>query len=165
MTRSLDLGCGPHPKNPFSATELYGVDVSDFHSGRIRSADLAVEPIPFDDDFFDYVTAYDFIEHIPRVVYCPKRRHSFIELMNEIYRVLKMDGCFFSQTPAYPHPEVFQDPNHVNIITDHTFFYYFDDKFRWAGQYGFTGAFRIISQEWQGFHLLTKLQKVPVTGC
>jgi hypothetical protein len=28
--------------------------------------------------------------------------------------------------------------------------------------YGFKGAFKIISQEWKGPHLLTLMQKVPV---
>ncbi|MCW2236185.1 methyltransferase domain-containing protein [Azospirillum canadense] len=161
MTRSLDLGCGPHPKNPFSADELFGIDVMQHASPNIRTADLAVEAIPFDSDSFDYVTAFDVIEHIPRVVYLPARRNSFIALMDEIHRVLKVGGLFFAQTPAYPHAEAFQDPTHVNIITENTFPLYFDDRHRWASSYGFKGAFKVLSQEWRDFHLLTTLQKVP----
>jgi SAM-dependent methyltransferase len=82
--------------------------------------------------------------------------------MNEIYRVLKPNGIFLSFTPAYPHAEVFRDPTHVNIISDQTFGVYFDDTNRWAEMYGFKGAFKIISQEWKGPHLLTLMQKVPV---
>jgi hypothetical protein len=26
MTRSLDLGSGPNPKNPFNADEVFGID-------------------------------------------------------------------------------------------------------------------------------------------
>lgn len=161
MTRSLDLGCGPHPKNPFQADELFGVDVMPHASPNIRTADLAVEAIPFDSDSFDYVTAFDVIEHIPRVVYLPARRNSFIVLMDEIHRVLKLGGLFFSHTPAYPHAEAFQDPTHVNIITESTFPLYFDDRYRWASPYGFRGAFTVLSQEWRGCHLLTTLRKVP----
>lgn len=162
MTRSLDLGCGPHPKNPFSADEVFGIDVMPHGSPNIRAADLAVDDIPFDGGFFDYVTAFDVIEHIPRVVYLPARRNSFIVLMDEIHRVLKPDGIFYAQTPAYPHAEAFQDPTHVNIITENTFPLYFDDRHRWASSYGFQGAFQVISQEWREFHLLTMLRKVPV---
>ncbi|MBS0354538.1 MAG: methyltransferase domain-containing protein [Proteobacteria bacterium] len=162
MTRSLDLGCGPQPKNPFNAEELYGIDVLEDLESNIRCADLVVEPIPFEDEFFEYVTAHDFIEHVPRLIYAPARRNSFIELMNEVYRVLKVGGLFLSLTPAYPNGVAFRDPTHVNIITDETFPLYFDDVNRWAATYGFKGAFNIRIQEWRGPHLLTVMQKVPL---
>jgi len=162
MTRSLDLGCGGSPKNPFNANELFGIDVRDDLDANIRQADLVIEPIPFPDDCFDYVTAHDFLEHVPRLVYVPQRRNAFVELMNEIYRVLKPGGSFLSLTPAYPHPEAFRDPTHVNIITDQTFHAYFDDVNRWAAGYGFKGAFNIKMQEWRGPHLLTVMQKVAI---
>lgn len=162
MTKSLDLGCGMNPKNPFNADELFGIDVRDDLEANIKRADLIIEPIPFGDDFFEYVTAHDFIEHIPRVIYAPHRRNAFVELMNEVHRVLKTGGLFLSLTPAYPHAEAFRDPTHVNIITEQTFTAYFDNVNRWAAGYGFNGAFQIRLQEWRGPHLLTVMQKVPV---
>jgi hypothetical protein len=74
------------------------------------------------------VTAHDFIEHIPKVICNPQRRNSFIELMNETWRVLKVGGRFLSVTPAFPQPAAFVDPTHVNIITEQIFPLYFDDK-------------------------------------
>lgn len=162
MTKTLDLGCGSRPKNPFNADELFGVDVRDNLEGTIRSADLVVEPIPFPDASFEYVTAFDFLEHIPRLVYAPQRRNAFIELMNEVYRVLKPGGYFLSSTPAYPHAVAFRDPTHVNFITDETFPLYFDDVNRWASIYGFTGAFRVHQNEMRGPAIFSILQKVPV---
>jgi SAM-dependent methyltransferase len=162
MTKSLDIGCGRNPKNIFNADTVYGIDVRDDLAHNIKKADLVIEKIPHEDDFFEYVTAHDFIEHVPRLLYLPDRRYPFVELMNEIYRVLKPNGIFLSFTPAYPHAEVFRDPTHVNIISDQTFGIYFDDTNRWAEMYGFKGAFKIISQEWKGPHLLTLMQKVPV---
>lgn len=162
MTRSLDLGSGAEPKNPFSADEVFGVDIRDDLGPTIRRADLAIEPIPYPDEWFEWVTAHDFIEHIPRVLYMPERRQPFIELMNEVHRVLKVGGLFMSLTPAFPHPEAFQDPTHVNIITEMTFPAYFDNVNRWAAGYGFKGAFHMRMQEWRGAHLLTVMQKVPV---
>jgi hypothetical protein len=161
MTKTLDLGCGPSPRNPFHADELFGVDVRENLSGTIRSADLVKEPIPFADQYFDYVTAFDFIEHMPRLVYTPERRNAFVELMNEIHRVLKPGGIFLSSTPAFPHEVAFRDPTHVNIITEKTFPMYFDDVYKWAGIYGFKGAFEIRLQEWRGEHLYTTLRKAP----
>lgn len=162
MTRSLDLGCGPQPKNPFYADEVFGIDVREDLAANIRCADLVVEPIPFEDNAFEYVSAHDFLEHVPRLIYAPHRRNAFIEVMNEIYRVLKPGGMFLSLTPAFPHAPAFRDPTHINIITDETFPLYFDDVHRWAVAYGFKGAFNIKMQEWRGVHLLTVMQKVEV---
>lgn len=162
MTKSLDLGCGSRPKNPFNAIELFGVDVREDLEANIKKADLVIEPIPFENDFFEYLSAFDLIEHIPRIVYAPTRRNAFIELMNEVYRVLKPGGYFLSLTPAYPHSEAFRDPTHVNIITEETFPLYFDDTNRWASIYGFKGAFRIVEHKWQGPAIYAILQKVPL---
>ena len=166
MIKSLDLGSGPNPRNPFNADEVYGIDIGQRvgQLSNIISADLAIEPIPFDAGNFDFVTAYDFIEHIPRVIYNPKRRLPFVELMNEIYRVLKMGGHFLSNTPAYPDASAFMDPTHVNIITEGTFPLYFGDNREncpWAAMYGFTGCFHMISQDWNGPHLTSLMQKIP----
>jgi SAM-dependent methyltransferase len=163
-TKSLDLGCGKNPKNIFNADQIYGIDIRSDLEKNIVMADLAIEPIPFTDNYFNYVTAHDFIEHIPRVIYLPERRNSFVELMNEVWRVLKNGGLFLSVTPAYPHQAAFADPTHINIITEHTFAMYFDDENRWAASYGYKGAFKVISQEWQGFHLVTVLKKVEINS-
>jgi SAM-dependent methyltransferase len=162
MTTTLDLGCGPTPKNPFQAEQIYGVDIRADLGENIRTADLAIEPIPFADEFFDFVTAHDFIEHIPRLAYVPARRNCFVELMNEIYRILKPSGIFLSFTPAYPNAAAFRDPTHVNIITEETFPLYFDWQHRWARAYGFNGAFVIEQQTWHGPYLQSTLRKVEI---
>ena len=166
MSKSLDLGCGRTPKNPFNADELFGIDYDmrqDLPS-NIRRADLVIEPIPFGDDTFEFVTAHDFIEHVPRVIYHPTRRNPFVELMSEVYRVLKMHGTFMSLTPAYPHAAAFIDPTHVNIIAEGTFPLYFGNAAEgcpWASIYGFKGAFQVTTEEWRGVHLLTVMHKIP----
>jgi len=167
MTKSLDLGCGTNPKNPFNADTVFGIDyeLRNDLPPNIKVADLVIEPIPYEDCSFEYVTAHDFIEHIPRVIYNPNRRNPFVELMNEVYRVLKNGGLFMSLTPAYPHGAAFIDPTHVNIIAEGTFPLYFGDMSPtspWAVIYGFKGAFSVKSEEWRGPHLLTVLQKLPI---
>jgi SAM-dependent methyltransferase len=163
-TRTLDLGCGQQPRNPFQMDEVMGIDLTANASGSIRTADLAIEPIPFPDNWFDAVTAFDFIEHVPRVIYAPGRRFPFVALMNEIYRVLKPGGLFLSHTPAFPHAVAFQDPTHVNIITEETFPRYFGENqhHRYATMYGFTGYFRLVKQQWDqgGTHLDTLMRKL-----
>ena len=164
MTKTLDLGCGSMIKNPFGAYETYGIDLltrPDIPK-NISIADLAVEAIPFPNEFFDYVTAYDFLEHIPRLVFCPERRNSFVELMNEIHRVLKPGGLFLSKTPMYPHPSAFVDPTHVNVMTKETIPLYFTNSINvkpWAVDYGFKGCFSFENIEDHQSHILITIKK------
>jgi SAM-dependent methyltransferase len=160
-TKSLDLGCGLNPKNFFNAEILYGIDIRNDIELNIIKADLVLEPIPFEDSFFDYVTAHDFIEHIPRIIYTNIRSYPFINLMSEIWRVLKFNGKFLSFTPAFPSEAAFTDPTHVNIITEQTY-NYFDAQNNWAKMYGFRGAFIIQDQHWDGPHLVSTLIKVAM---
>lgn len=159
MTRALDIGCGALPKNPFDADEVLGIDLYDNNDNSVIGVDLAVHPIPFPDHSFDYITALDFIEHVPRVIYAPVRRNCFVELMSEIWRTLKLGGVSLFYTPAYPHASAFQDPTHVNYITAETFPIYFSENPA-AQIYGFKGAFRILQQGFVNEHLFSLLQAV-----
>lgn len=159
-SKSLDLGCGGIPRNPFKADLLYGIDIRDSADPNISSSDLAQNGIPHGDASMDYITAFDFIEHVPRVVYLPEIRYSFIELMNEVYRVLTPGGLFLAQTPVYPFSACFTDPTHINPITSETFSQYFDDQRQWGKMYGFKGSFRVESQVRHSTHLISVLRKV-----
>ena len=151
-SRHLDLGCGKFPRNPYLRDSVYGVDSRALHSDtpnvHLMQADLVTQPLPFEDDFFDSVSAYDFLEHIPRVIVDHEGRSlfPFIRLMNEIWRVMRHDGAFFALTPCYPAPEAFQDPTHVNIITDRTH-EYFSGPSPVGRMYGFEGNFNVRSVE------------------
>ncbi|MEO1002597.1 MAG: methyltransferase domain-containing protein [Cyanobacteria bacterium J06638_7] len=164
---TLDLGCGVHPKNPFRADRCCGVDLrveDPANSGFLQRADLSVQAIPFPDAFFNYATAFDFLEHIPRVLWVGgTTRFCFVELMNEIYRVLKPQGVFLSLTPAVPTRAAFADPTHVNYITAATFPVYFSgyvNGYPSAMSYGFRGDFDCLKQGWIGGHLASLLRKV-----
>ena len=160
-TIALDLGCGLKPNNLFNANIIFGVDIRDDVDKNIIGLDLSTQSLPFIDNYFDFITAIDVIEHISRIIYLPHKRNAFCELMSEIWRVLKPGGLFFSHTPAFPHAAAFQDPTHVNIITDQTFPLYFDNKNIWAKRlgYGFKGKFNVVKQEWQIPHLNSYLIK------
>ena len=172
VTKTLDLGCGTNPKNPYNATEIYGVDIVDLGNPNIRVADLTIDPIPFEDNSFDYVSGYDFLEHIPRVIYLGReRKQPFIDIMSEVWRVLKPGGTAYFATPAMPHHETFQDPQHVNYISSNTILYFVQpsEKTNWdqsmtlCQQYGFVGCFELVSQRWHEtvpYHLVWELKAV-----
>ncbi|MDE2299853.1 MAG: class I SAM-dependent methyltransferase [Burkholderiales bacterium] len=151
-TRHLDLGCGPCPRNPYRCDEVHAVDLAlpdGVDAQRFRRANLSLEPIPHADASFDSVSAFDFLEHVPRVLGTADGRSTrfpFVELMDEIHRVLKPGGRFYALTPAYPNAEAFQDPTHVNIITEETW-RYFCGATPMARPYGFKGTFEMLRNE------------------
>lgn len=153
---SLDLGCGPSPRNPFQAKTSRGIDIRRWPgSDNVLQADLSRDKLPFDDNQLDCCTAFDFIEHVPRILpTSDATRFPFVELMDEIHRTLKPGGLFLHQTPAFPSKESFQDPTHVNIITEDTFPNYFcraaHEQQPLAHLYGFKGEFKLIAQRWAG---------------
>lgn len=162
-TYSLDLGCGPIMRNPYMADFVLGVDLVGEESPNLKISDLAVMPIPFENNTFDYVTAFDFLEHIPRLLYVgEKRSHPFINLMNEIHRVLIPGGLFLAHTPAFPRQETFQDPTHVNFISENTVEYFAGTAVKTCRDYGYLGEFELIRQEWASdytYWLIWELQK------
>lgn len=164
--KSLDIGSGPNPKNPFFAEEVFGVDIRSWDINQnVKRCILGKEEIPFESNFFETVTAYDVLEHIPRVlnennlIIFP-----FILAMNEVWRVLKVGGVFYSQTPCFPMQEAFQDPTHVNIMTEDTLKLYFAET-GWSRIYGFVGSFSLVIEGWHGSHyfcILRKTSDVPI---
>lgn len=153
---SLDLGSGPNPRNPFNCHKVLGIDIR--ASESVLYCDLSRNPIPLSSQSVSAVSAYDFLEHVPRAqtIYTSEdgdqSRLPFIELLNEIYRVLKPGGLFFSRTPCYPWPMAFSDPTHVNIMTEETLLHYFCEPKKWGAIYGFTGSFEFMEAAWIDCH-------------
>jgi SAM-dependent methyltransferase len=168
---AVDIGCGGNPRNPFNAERLIGLDVMTNQEG-VYPCVIGYEPLPLHDSSVDFISAFDFIEHLPRtaVVNC-QLLNPFIDTMSEIWRVLKPGGLFFAQTPAYPSMAAFVDPTHVNVITEGTVSYFARRQgldgsavdpwgLDLGHQYGFRGEFLLVNQWWAGTHLCWKLQCV-----
>ncbi len=157
--RHLDMGCASYARNPFQAPEVYGADLSDQPPVNLpKSRYFKVQSrvhIPVENGFFNSISAFDFIEHLNRADGYP---NSFIIFLNEASRVLASGGTLLCVTPAFPNPLSFQDPTHVNIITEGTVQYFLNvnsaDK---DLDYGITCQFELVEQFWAGpFSLIRK---------
>lgn len=112
----VNLGCGK--QNP---PETYGVDIMD-----VPGVDLVADlnnGIPLPDETFDVVLAIDFLEHIDQ-----KKN---IQLMEEIYRILKPGGRLVFEVPSTDgnNQGAFCDPTHNSFWNIYKFKYFMDDKF------------------------------------
>jgi len=154
-SRHLDLGCGDQPRNPFGAEICVGTDFDSFqrvqsNSVQFVTADLT-NTLPFPDNSFSSMSAYDVLEHIPR---WERNKNGsivfpFVQLMSEIHRILKPGGIFYAVTPGYPSEAAFQDPTHINFITLGTLNYFAagTSHARTLG-YGFEGEFEVLHNSW-----------------
>jgi GT2 family glycosyltransferase len=91
--------------------------------------------LPYDDNSVDEIRAYDFLEHIPI--------GETINVITEIWRVLKPGGLFESFTPSTDGRGAFQDPTHVSFWNRNSWLYYSDPAYR--GLYGIAADFEIES--------------------
>lgn len=124
----VDIGVGYHKEPGYfgiDARPLPDVDlVCDVNNG-----------IPLPDDSVDEVLCRDFLEHID-----PDRR---IEVITEIWRILKNGGIFKSHTPCALSQAMWQDPTHKCPWVQNSWLYYTDEKHRHL--YGIKANFKVVS--------------------
>ena len=99
-SKLLDMGCGTGFVLGLACDlfdELHGVDITpamldkiDTSSGKIHLHCGVAEETPFEDDSFDIVTAYSFMDHL----------FELKTFLTEVYRVLKPGGVFYSDQNA-----------------------------------------------------------------
>lgn len=100
----LDIGCGTGFILELAHdyyNELYGVDITPamikkaknkFKTNKIKLFLASSDNLPFSDSYFDVVTAYGFLHHLPIL----------IDTFKEVHRVLKKGGIFYAdQDPNY----------------------------------------------------------------
>lgn len=108
----LDIGCGDHKQDGFVGMDIRkmpGVDI--VH-------DLESFPWPLPDESVAMAASSHVLEHIDPA------RGVFLNLMNEVWRVMKPGGRFAINVPYAGSPGYWQDPTHCNGITEMTWTYF-----------------------------------------
>jgi len=126
----LNLGCGYAPMEGYinidNRAEVEPDLVCDILGG-----------LPYPDNSVDEIRAFDFLEHIPI--------GKTIQVITEIWRVLKPGGRFESFTPSTDGRGAFQDPTHISFWNRNSWLYYSDASYREL--YGTEANFEIVTME------------------
>lgn len=119
MKRELLLGCGNSrdKKVHWSGTtkewaNLTTLDIDPTVEPDIEW-DLNKIPLPFDENTFDEVHAYECLEH------CGTQGdwRFFLDQFADFHRILKPGGHFVGTVPMWDSPWAWSDPGHTRVIT------------------------------------------------
>lgn len=108
----LDIGCGFNKQPGF-----VGIDIREGPGVDIVQ-DLEKFPWPLPDNSVSLAVASHVVEHID------PHGFTFVNFMNEVWRVLKPGGHFMISTPYAGSQGYFQDPTHCNPCNEITWCYF-----------------------------------------
>lgn len=78
--------------------------------------DLNIRPLPFENEEFDEIHAYEVLEHVGR----QGDWKGFFEEFSEYSRILKVGGRMYCTCPSIKSPWLWGDPGHTRVINDCT---------------------------------------------
>lgn len=129
--KELLLGCGSRRDKIFKQDgygewdDLVTLDHNEDHRPDVVW-DLRHIRLPFDDDTFDALHAYEVLEHIGR----QGDADTFLGQFSEYWRILKPNGHFFATVPNWRSMWAWGDPSHTRIITDGTLVFLCQEEYK-----------------------------------
>jgi SAM-dependent methyltransferase len=123
----LILGAGSTKDKRIAFKDLENIIPSSF-SGNVLTLDINEDhnpdvvwdlnnlPLPFDDETFDEIHAYEVLEHFGK----QGDYVSFFSFFNEAYRIMKPGSFFFASVPLDDCMWTWGDPGHVRVINSGT---------------------------------------------
>ena len=113
----LLLGCGNSrekkiaPGGNHAWDQLVTLDLDPYAKPDVLW-DMANIPLPFDDDTFDQIHAYDVLEHMGT----QGNWKFFFDQFADFHRILKPNGLFCGKCPSWKSPWAWGDPGHTRVI-------------------------------------------------
>lgn len=120
--KELLIGCGRSSvkkifsENRESWTNLVTLDINPDHEPDVIW-DLNNLPLPFEDDVFNEIHAYEVLEHCGR----QGDYKFFFNQFSDFWRILKHDGVLIGTCPMHTSSWAWGDPSHTRIIQKENF--------------------------------------------
>jgi SAM-dependent methyltransferase len=99
-------------------SELVTLDINPDHEPDVVW-DLTKRPLPFEDDTFDEIHAYEVLEHLGT----QGDWRAWFEEWSEWYRILKPGGLIVGTSPCWDNVWAWGDPGHTRVMTVEAFTY------------------------------------------
>lgn len=165
--RELLIGAGSRrdklispPDRPATWQALTTLDINPMHQPDVVW-DLTELPLPFEDDSFDEIHAYEVLEHTGS----QGDFRFFFGQFSEFWRILKPRGLFCATVPAVGSKWVWGDPSHTRTLTAENLLFLDQTEytkqvghspmsdFRWIYKADFHTALTTVREESLGFIL------------
>lgn len=120
--RELLIGCGSNRAKKLQWegrsewAALTTLDIAPQHNPDVIW-DANVLPLPFDDDSFDEIHAYEMLEHVGR----QGDYQFFFDQWSDFWRILKPGGVFLGTVPLPSSVWAWGDPSHTRVIQRENF--------------------------------------------
>ena len=135
--KELLLGCGSKKnkrvfltgESPKWEGELITLDMEALHEPDIVW-NLENRPLPFDDNSFDRIHAYEILEHVGH----QGDFRGFFEEFGEYWRILKPNGLLLGTCPAWNSQGAWGDPSHTRVISPMSFTFLSQEAYKDVGK-------------------------------
>ena len=156
-TRMLELGVGDNARKR-DGYEYFSIDCVKT-SATTHVCKAGFEPLPFLDNYFDFILGDQFLEHVPRfaqrwrAIHFPYDKNPntletfnpLIELLNEVCRVAKPNAEVQFNVPKWNSVEMQQDPTHCNACPKEMWHYWHpNDQWNLKQSYGIKGSLELV---------------------
>jgi len=149
------MDVAPHPNLPMKLNLGCGKDIIPSYINadimRLKGVNVICDlryALPFAAGAFDEVRCFDVLEHIPDLILA----------MNEIARILKVDGTLLVRGPVWGSWNHKVDPTHVRGFLQQSFDY-FDPETPLGKKYSYSCSFRVERVTQLGDNFLFQLRR------